>query len=720
MLSGAQRTTGGLFLSTQDNDARTMLQPQQQQQLDMFPCSINTATTEIIEADDTMMVIVSPKDAVSVAHAWPVASAPSAPAASTSPLHGLAASSSNSMHLTSAPNSASLPPSPVPSPGPSRAFHMARNVMHARQNGTSPSKLSQSSTTTTTTNAQAMQPMQPMPQRTSPYNAYHHPAAAAFYQQHQPPFHPQQQFLPPFNQHQAAFAQHTQLYPQVTTASQTISSSLSGAVSAPSTPQLLQTLTEMDTAARFELLSAWIDQSATDTKDLQVLSHLIKPKLRTDVISLLPYEIVFQILSYLPTPSLLRAACVSKKWNLRCQDDLLWRRMCLMEKVNTTISPSIDPMTGNNRSTVVNLRNLREHQACSVSARQFYRRHYITQHNWSMSSPVLHSFLSPASGVITSMQFNEDVIVAGLDVRGVGTIHVFGTSSGKWLRTLTGHEGGVWCLQFKGDLLVSGGCDRDIRVWNLSTGECKLRLSGHTSTVRCLQLMSLDGRPNCALSGSRDGTQRLWDLDSGECLHVLRGHSASVRCVAVYGKMAVSGSYDGTARVWDLETGECKTVLNGHTAQVYSVVFSGKYICTGALDTTVHVWNPDSGECIAVLQGHDALVGHLQLEGDTLITGGSDGRICMWNLPSLSCLHKIHAHPTAVTTLHYDPQGERLVTGGDDGVKIWNSETGQLSRTVTEQVSSVWRVGCDHRRLVSAFQRGEGTIVEVMDFGVDL
>jgi hypothetical protein len=72
-----------------------------------------------------------------------------------------------------------------------------------------------------------------------------------------------------------------------------------------------------------------------------------------------------------------------------------------------------------------------------------------------------------------------------------------------------------------------------------------------------------------------------------------------------------------------------------------------------------------------------------------------------------------------VTSLHYDKHSQRLVTGGDDGVKIWDAATGALSRVVTEGVSSVWRVACDHRRLMAAVQRPEGTMVEMMDFGAD-
>jgi F-box and WD-40 domain protein CDC4 len=77
-------------------------------------------------------------------------------------------------------------------------------------------------------------------------------------------------------------------------------------------------------------------------------------------------------------------------------------------------------------------------------------------------------------------------------------------------------------------LVVSGGCDRDVRVWNIATGECIHKLRGHSSTIRCLKV--LDGRP-IAVSGSRDFTLRVWDIDRGRMLRVLEGHEQSVRCM---------------------------------------------------------------------------------------------------------------------------------------------------------------------------------------------
>ena len=62
------------------------------------------------------------------------------------------------------------------------------------------------------------------------------------------------------------------------------------------------------------------------------------------------------------------------------------------------------------------------------------------------------------------------------------------------VQTLIGHHGTVRCLHLEGNRLVSGSCDTTIKVWDLSTQEswssiaCKVTMTGHADTVRCLQV----------------------------------------------------------------------------------------------------------------------------------------------------------------------------------------------------------------------------------------
>ena len=48
-------------------------------------------------------------------------------------------------------------------------------------------------------------------------------------------------------------------------------------------------------------------------------------------------------------------------------------------------------------------------------------------------------------------------------------IHVF-DRNGKNQKTLEGHSMGIWAIAPWDDILVSGGCDWDVRVWNMATG----------------------------------------------------------------------------------------------------------------------------------------------------------------------------------------------------------------------------------------------------------
>ncbi|KIO34183.1 hypothetical protein M407DRAFT_151474 [Tulasnella calospora MUT 4182] len=261
-------------------------------------------------------------------------------------------------------------------------------------------------------------------------------------------------------------------------------------------------------------------------------------------------------------------------------------------------------------------------------------------------------------------------------------------------------------------LVVSGGCDRDLRVWDVATGYCLHSLKGHTSTIRCLKV--LDGRP-IAVSGSRDSTLRVWDIQKGRCLHLLSGHTNSVRCLDVAGNIAVSGSYDCTARLWNVDTGECLRVFEGHYHQIYAVAFDGIRVATGSLDSTVRVWSPETGVCTALLQGHTSLVGQLQLSGDTLISGGSDGRVIIFSLKSTETRFRLCAHDNSVTCLQFDDRF--LITGGNDGhVKLFEVETGTPIRELTEPCEAVWRVAFKKDKCVIMCKRGGKTVMEILSF----
>ncbi|KAF9092437.1 hypothetical protein BGX23_004311 [Mortierella sp. AD031] len=408
----------------------------------------------------------------------------------------------------------------------------------------------------------------------------------------------------------------------------------------------------------------------------------------------------------------------------------------------------------------------------ATSYKAYFKRRFMIDRNWILGHHGLISYTTPETGVVTSLQFDHHHIVVGCDN---SRIQIFETTSGRLLRTLQGHLGGVWALEFvKGvgptgeKMLVSGGCDRELRVWDMNTGKCRLVMPGHTGTIRCLKLHQLpvagtntnnsnssndgtggdyyydqryqtqqeyyghdDGaprikrrahqqqyhphRPYLAITGSRDATLRVWDLQTGENKFVLQGHRDSVRCIEAHGDRLVSGSYDCTARVWSLVTGECLLVLQGHFQQIYSIAFNGEYIITGSLDSTCRLWSPVTGACLATLQGHTQLVGQLQLSGDSLMTGGGDGFMYLWNLRTFECQYRVQAHDQSVTSLCFDPK--RIVTGGNDGaVKLWDRQTGKFIRLLTKTDAAIWRVAICEERVVICMQKNGRTAMEVMCF----
>ncbi|XP_050298570.1 F-box/WD repeat-containing protein 7 [Anthonomus grandis grandis] len=438
------------------------------------------------------------------------------------------------------------------------------------------------------------------------------------------------------------------------------------------------------------------------------MMQVIEPQFQRDFISLLPKELALKVLSFLEPRDLLRAAQTCHSWRILAEDNLLWREKCREAGViGITKRLSSSPRSAS--KTV-------SHWKAA------YMRQHAIEMNWRYK-PVKNPKMLKGHDdhVITCLQFSDNKIVSGSDDN---TLKVWSAVTGKCLRTLVGHTGGVWSSQMSGNVIISGSTDRTLRVWDAETGICRHTLYGHTSTVRCMHL-----HKNKVVSGSRDATLRVWNIDTGQFLHVLVGHLAAVRCVQYDGRLVVSGAYDYMVKVWNPETQECLHTLQGHTNRVYSLQFDGVHVVSGSLDTSIRVWEVETGACKHTLMGHQSLTSGMELRNNILVSGNADSTVKVWDILTGQCLQTLsgsNKHQSAVTCLQFNQRF--VITSSDDGtVKLWDLKTGEFIRNLVALDSGgsggvVWRIRANDTKLVCAVGSRNGTEetkLLVLDFDVD-
>lgn len=496
---------------------------------------------------------------------------------------------------------------------------------------------------------------------------------------------------------------------------------------------------------RLTALESLISSDICDAGQIRHLYSLIEPQLQRDFISLLPKELALYVLHFLEPKDLLRAAQTCRTWRILCEDNLLWREKCQEEGLLDDGELLSGAYGFNGSSSSCDFSTLSDGSNSIPFIRSEYKKGYLKQktieYNWrygrfpndpsteqqqqqsqqsqqSQEPKVKHKMLAEIlhlkghdDHVITCLQFNPEsnLIVSGSDDN---TLKVWSSITGKCLRTLTGHTGGVWSSQLSpNNIVISGSTDRTLKVWDALSGKCKHTLYGHTSTVRC---MALHG--DQVVSGSRDTTLRVWDINTGNCCHVLVGHCAAVRCVQFNGKIVVSGAYDYLVKVWDAQTETCLHTLEGHSNRVYSLQFDGENIVSGSLDTSIRVWSASTGSSRHCLTGHQSLTSGMQLRGNVLVSGNADSTVKVWDINTGECLQTLageNKHQSAVTCLQFN--SKFVITSSDDGtVKLWDLQTGEFIRNLVSLSSGgsggvVWRIRASHTKLVCAVGSRNGT-----------
>ena len=152
-------------------------------------------------------------------------------------------------------------------------------------------------------------------------------------------------------------------------------------------------------------------------------------------------------------------------------------------------------------------------------------------------------------------------------------------------------------VEFSDGILISGGADNSIKIWDLKNRHCLNTYKGHKGQIN--SLVKIKYSNNMFLSGSSDQIIKIlkYDINSSpktkiECVGNLEGHKGPVYCLLelLDGRIA-SGSSDWTIKIWNIKDKSCMQTLLGHKSTIFSLAqFNDGRLISGEADKMIYIW----------------------------------------------------------------------------------------------------------------------------------
>jgi hypothetical protein len=93
------------------------------------------------------------------------------------------------------------------------------------------------------------------------------------------------------------------------------------------------------------------------------------------------------------------------------------------------------------------------------------------------------------------------------------------------------------------------------------------------------------------------------------------------------------------------------------------------------------VWDASSGEEQLRLEGHQDAVfaASFSPDGQVIVTGGEDGTVKLWDASTGTPKPSLEGHSGPVFSVVFSPDGQRILSAGDDQTaRLWNATNGAL------------------------------------------
>jgi WD40 repeat protein len=294
-----------------------------------------------------------------------------------------------------------------------------------------------------------------------------------------------------------------------------------------------------------------------------------------------------------------------------------------------------------------------------------------------------------------------------------GSIRLWNVDSDRSFKTLK-HDDvkQVWTVAFSPDakILASGSCDNspagidehhNISLWSIDDGK-RLKIlgtskDGHKNQLRSVAFFpnSQNQESNLLISGGDDCAIKIWDVNNRKCQKTIQGYTNRIWSAAFSqnGQILVTGSEDNKIRLWDIQNGKCvrsslKT-LSGHTDWVWSVVFSpdGNMLASASEDNTIKLWRLKNGkwqEEYTLKQHTDRVrIVAFSQDGKKLASGGNDYKVILWDVSTHKVIKALEqnsgGHNRRILSLAFSPNDDLIASSSlDKTIRLWNYKTNRI------------------------------------------